>query len=162
MGDAPFWGPFWDLPELKESERRLILKARSSIYRILSEYGKECGTYSLIHADLHSYNVLVNGTQLYAIDFDDSGFGWHQYELAVALFHWQDSPHFEAFRDALLSGYRSERALDEAAIELLPMFLLIRPLALLGWLHERPEFDSEERRKGLVASVCEQTEELLT
>lgn len=159
MGDAPFWSPFWDLPELTNAERQLILKARAAIHRTLSEYGKQQRTYSLIHADLHSYNLLVNGTRLYAIDFDDSGFGWHQYELAVSLFHCRDSPHFEKFRDALLSGYRSERALDDAAVELLPMFLLIRALALLGWTHERPEMNRGQRLKNLIPSACVQAEE---
>lgn len=161
MGDTPFWGPFWDLPEMEDSERRLILKTRNAIHQTLSEYGKQRGTYSLIHADLHPYNLLVNGTRLYAIDFDDSGFGWHQYELAVALFNSQNTPHFEALQNALLSGYRSERAFDDAAIELLPMFLLIRALALLGWTHERPEI-GRGRLKGLIASACAQAEDLLS
>ena len=49
MGDAPFWGAFWILPELKAAEREYILNARRAIYRTLSGYGKEEGTYSLIH-----------------------------------------------------------------------------------------------------------------
>jgi len=161
MGDAPFWGPFWELPQLTDAERRLILDARSKIYHILSEYGKDCGTYSLIHADLHAHNVLVSDSRLYAIDFDDSGFGWHQYELAVMLYNRQDEPDFEVIQNALISGYRSERAIEDSALELLPVFLLIRPLALLGWLHERPEFDSGERIKRLTALACTQIEDIL-
>ena len=95
-------------------------------------------------ADLHPHNLLVNGDQLHVIDFDDSGFGWHQYEIAVALDAYRKPPHFEVARDALIAGYRSERPLSDAAIELLPMFLLIRSLALLGWLHERPEHNRGE------------------
>ena len=92
MGDAPFWGPFWVLPELKAAEREHILNARRAIHRTLSDYGKGEGTYSLIHADLHPHNLLVNGDQLHVIDFDDAGFGWHQYEIAVALDAYR-SPH---------------------------------------------------------------------
>jgi Ser/Thr protein kinase RdoA (MazF antagonist) len=162
MGDAPFWGPFWVLPELTAAECKHILNARRTIHRILSDYGKAQGTYSLIHADLHPHNLLVNGDQLAVIDFDDSGFGWHQYELAVALYSYQRSPHFDAIRDALIAGYRSERPLSDAAIELLPMFLLIRALAMLGWLHARPEHRSSEGLRRLIESVCGQAEEVLS
>ena len=160
MGDAPFWGPFWVLPELKAAEREHILKARRAIYRVLSDYSKEEGTYSLIHADLHPHNLLVNGDRLHVIDFDDSGFGWHQYEIAVALDAYRNLPHFEVARDALIAGYRSERPLSDEAIELLPMFLLIRSLALLGWLHERPEHNRGNRVWNLIQSACRQAEAL--
>ena len=158
MGAATLLGPFWVLPELKVAERDHILNARRVIHRTLSDYGKEEGTYSLIHADLHPHNLLVNGDQLHVIDFDDSGFGWHQYEIAVALDAYRKPPHFEVARDALIAGYRSERTLSDAAIELLPMFLLIRSLALLGWLHERPEHNRGNRVRNLIQSACRQAE----
>ena len=160
MGNAPFWGPFWVLPELKAAEREHILNARRAIHRVLSDYGKEGGTYSLIHADLHPHNLLVNGDQLHVIDFDDSGFGWHQYEIAVALDAYRKPPHFEVAHDALIAGYRSERPISDAAIELLPIFLLIRSLALLGWLHERPEHNKGDRVRDLIQSACRQAEVL--
>ena len=160
MGEVPFWGPFWVLPELKAAERDHILNARRAIHRTLSDYGKGGGIYSLIHADLHPHNLLVNGDQLHVIDFDDSGFGWHQYEIAVALDAYRKPPHFEVARDALVAGYRSERSLSDAAIELLPMFLLIRSLALLGWLHERPEHNRGDRVRNLIQSACRQAEAL--
>ena len=160
MGDAPFWGPFWVLPELKAAERNHILNARRVIHRALWDYGKGEGIYSLIHADLHPHNLLVNGDRLHVIDFDDSGFGWHQYEIAVALDAYRKPPHFEVARDALITGYRSERPLSDAAIELLPMFLLIRSLALLGWLHERPEHNRGNRVRNLIQSACRQAEAL--
>ncbi|MEO2005243.1 MAG: phosphotransferase [Candidatus Poribacteria bacterium] len=162
MGDAPFWGPFWGLPELSNAEREIIVDVRQAIHRILSDYGKGQGTYSMIHADLHPHNILANGGRLYVIDFDDAGFGWHQYELAVALHSCQGDPHFDAVRDALIAGYRAERPLSDAAIELLPMFLLIRSLALLGWLNERPEHRSDKRVRGLIDIACAQAEALLS
>ena len=73
------------------------------------------------------------------IDFDDSGFGWHHYDLAVALIAYQDHPDFAVFRDACIAGYRSVRAMADADLALLPMFLLIRDMAQIGWFHQRPE-----------------------
>ena len=93
-GNAPFWGRFWEIPQLTDAERQRILDIRSAIHRILSDYGKHQGTYSMIHADLHPGNLLVNGNQLAIIDFDDAGFGWHQYELVAALFYYWNKPDF--------------------------------------------------------------------
>jgi len=58
--------------------------------------------------------VLIDGAQTAVIDFDDSGFGWHQYDLTVALIAYQDHPDFVMFRDACIAGYRSVRAISDA------------------------------------------------
>lgn len=160
MGDAAFWGPFWELPQLKPAQRTKILKARSTIRETLTDYGKDPNIYSLIHADLHPHNVLVDDEHLYVIDFDDAGFGWHQYELAVALYSYKGERNFETVRDALIAGYRSERSLDNTALELLLMFLLVRSLVLLGWIHGRPELDRSEFLPRLIDRACMEIEEL--
>ena len=66
--------------------------------------------YNLIHADLHFGNVLVDGDRLAVIDFDDCGFGWHPYELAVVL-AGHPTERFDANFESLLRGYRRVRAL---------------------------------------------------
>ncbi len=101
----------------------------------------------MIHADLHAKNILVGDAgKSHVIDFDNAGFGWHQYELAVALFGLDDRSSFQAIQDALISGYRSVRSLDDEALSLLPLFLLIRRLVLISWMRHRPELG---RREGL-------------
>ncbi len=77
--------------------------------------------------------MLIDGAHAAVIDFDDAGFGWHQYDLAVALIAYHDHPDFIMFRDACIAGYRSVRAISDADLALLPMFLLIRDMAQMGW-----------------------------
>jgi Ser/Thr protein kinase RdoA (MazF antagonist) len=139
MGSEPFWGPFWDHPIFSPAERDMLLGTRDRLHAALIRYGKPAHTFSLIHADLHPRNVLIDGAHAAVIDFDDSGFGWHQYDLAVALIVYQDHPDFVMFRDACIAGYRSVRTISDADLALLPMFLLIRSMAQIGWLHQRPE-----------------------
>jgi Ser/Thr protein kinase RdoA (MazF antagonist) len=43
------------------------------------------------------------------------------------------------FHDACIAGYRSVRTISDADLALLPMFLLIRDMAQMGWFHQRPE-----------------------
>jgi Ser/Thr protein kinase RdoA (MazF antagonist) len=146
------------VPELEGPERKLLEATRESLHAELSTWGRDRATYSLIHADLHPKNVLVDGERLHVIDFDDAGFGWHAYELAVALFSYQGQACFEAAREGLVAGYRAERPLDERTLERMPTFLLIRGLALIGWLHDRPELGLGPFVRVLIRSVCEQAE----
>ena len=74
------------------------------------------------------------------------GFGWHVHELAVALFNNQTSPHFGAMQAALIRGYRSRRELADEDLELLPLFLLMRNLMVIGWMEQRPEMRALYRR----------------
>ena len=141
MGPEPRWGPFWDHAVFSPAERGVLLAARDRLHAALTRYGRSAGTFSLIHADLHPGNVLIDGARAAVIDFDDAGFGWHLYDIAVALVAYQDHPGFAAFRDAYVAGYRSVRAIADADLALLPMFLLIRDLAQMGWFHQRPELD---------------------
>lgn len=106
IGDAPWWGPFWDVPEMTDADKAVVQAARHRMYQSLVDYGKGRGTYSLIHADLLPQNVLVCNGSPYVIDFDDAGYGWHQYDMAVALITVSDRDDFSDYRDALVRGYR--------------------------------------------------------
>lgn len=143
---------------MSEAERDLLARTRTAIQRALQGIGKTRANYGLIHADLHTENILVRGRTVTVIDFDDSGYGWHIYELAVALFEEQASPNFEDIRQALLDGYREHRLLSEADEALLPLFFLIRGMAIIGWLGQRPEHDHSdffEMLKVAVFAGCE-------
>jgi Ser/Thr protein kinase RdoA (MazF antagonist) len=154
MGPEPFWGPFWDHPIFSPAEREMLLATRDRLHAALVRYGQSARTFSLIHADLHPSNVLIAGANAAVIDFDDAGFGWHQYDLAVALIAYQDHPDFAVFRDACIAGYRSVRAISDADLALLPMFQLIRDMKQIGWFHQRPELPRAAMMSRLKERVC--------
>jgi Ser/Thr protein kinase RdoA (MazF antagonist) len=158
MGEAPFWGPFWDHPVFSRAERRLVIETRERLRGALTRLGRDPSIFGVIHADLHDGNLLVDGERLTVIDFDDCGFGWHLYDIAVALVHRQRSPHFVAIQQALVRGYRTRRALGDEAVALIPMFLLIRGLAQIGWLHQRPEIDASATIRATADRLCAQCE----
>ncbi|WP_420626698.1 phosphotransferase enzyme family protein [Candidatus Poriferisodalis sp.] len=159
LGDAPFWGPFWDNPVLDGRERDLLITARNHCRELLRRYGEPRRTFSMIHADLHLANLLTHNGQLSVIDFDDAGFGWHQYDIAVAMFHSRGTADFRAGRQAFLHSYRAVRPISDDDLALVPMFELIRGMAILGWRAQRPEVpwpdgQLEMFREGVV-SGCE-------
>ncbi len=141
LGVAPFWGRFWDHPELEAEQRVLLMAARDRCADMLRAYGEPARTFSMIHADLHASNVLTDNGSLAVIDFDDAGFGWHQYDIAVAMFHSRAAPDFETAATEFLNGYRDVRAISDDDLALVPLFELIRGMAIIGWKAQRPEVE---------------------
>jgi Ser/Thr protein kinase RdoA (MazF antagonist) len=142
IGNKPFWGEFRNLPSLGVETLGLLdtacARARSDLARI----GKTPANYGLIHADLIPENLLFDGIRVAPIDFDDSGFGWHMFELATALYFYIDAPCYAELRDALRDGYRSIRPLEDWEWSRLPLFLLLRSLTYLGWVGTRHETET--------------------
>ena len=161
LGEAPLWGRFWEHAHLTKAEADLLLRARERVRTALSAYGERPDNFSLIHADLHPENIVCNGENLALIDFDDSAYGWHMYDIASALIEDRFTPDFEAVRAALLDGYREHRPLAGRDVDMLPAFLLIRGMAIVGWFHQRPEHAGSEffeKMKNWVIGECDANE----
>jgi Ser/Thr protein kinase RdoA (MazF antagonist) len=139
LGESPFWGRFWEHPALSVAEQERLLHARDRVRTELVSYGEESGNFSLIHADFTPDNIIYDGGDLAIIDFDDAAYGWHIYDIASALVECRHARDVEALRAALLDGYRERRPLAEQDIGMLPTFLLIRGMAIIGWYLQRPE-----------------------
>lgn len=146
MGEQPFWGRFWESPHLDPGQRRRLDTLRHRVRAMLRDYRTDTEVFSLIHADLHAANVIVDGDRLHVIDFDDAGFGWHAYDFAVALYHHQDDADYPAIRDALIEGYRQVRPVEDETVAMIPLFLLVRSLASIGWTAARPELERNADR----------------
>jgi Ser/Thr protein kinase RdoA (MazF antagonist) len=156
MGATPHWGPFWEHKGLTDAERRLMLDVRGRLHAALARLERQSAVYSMIHADMHPGNVLIDGEGLTIIDFDDAAWGWHAYDIAVALVH-QHGPALETFQRAYVAGYRTVRPISDQTLALLPMFRLVRGLAQIGWYHQRPELDrlaKFEETKAVVLDQC--------
>jgi len=156
-GPNPSWGRFWEHQILSPDESALLAGMRDRLHAVLTRYGRENARFSIIHSDLHPGNVLVDGDALAAIDFDDTAFGWHMYDLAVAVHQCQDLAHFPEIYAACLEGYCSVRSVAEEDLLMVPTFLLMRGLAEIGWFGDRPENTTPEEMmamKDFVVAQC--------
>ena len=137
VGDEPWWGPYWNLPEMSPAQQSVVIRARERMAKVLDDFGTGADRFGLIHADLLPENVLVRDATPFVIDFDDAGFGWHLYDVATSLVSRVDADDFDRCRDALVAGYRTVRPLPDEHLELLPVFLLARMMMQLGWMSSR-------------------------
>lgn len=147
LGDDPFWGRFWECPALSEDDRNLVLRARAVAHDLASVFLENGADFGLIHADALRENVFIHKGLLTLIDFDDAGFGFRLYDLAVMMSQNENEPAYEAIKAAALAGYRVHRALSQEAEDLLPMFLMMRRFASMGWAV--PRYDPTDPKVAL-------------
>jgi Ser/Thr protein kinase RdoA (MazF antagonist) len=162
-GDRPFWGRFWEIENATDAERALLYRMRERLHRDLAALAKSPDSYSMIHADFASENIMVDGGDVRLIDFDDAGFGWHLFELVTALYFIRGEDYFGTAEDALIRGYRKHRPLADEDLERLPLFFAARSTTYVGWVHTRSETDTaKELTPALVKMACELADEYLT
>ena len=145
MGDQPFWGRFWDDSRHTSEDSEYLNDLRNHIHRRLKTLPTSSDTYGMIHADMHANNVLTTDDEIMVIDFDDAGFGWYQFDLAVALPE-HDSPHHGIAADALIRGYQSVRSMSPQFFESIPLFQLIRSMNHIGWFLARYDLPQKHLR----------------
>lgn len=117
----------------------VIAQALEVVWGTTNELRAQAGTFGLIHGDLHYENFLFHGGTARAIDFDDCGWGFHLYDLAVTLWELEDRPHFEALRTALLEEYSRFRPLPERYGNHLQTLIILRRVQILMWVLESRE-----------------------
>jgi len=112
----------------------LCARALEVVWATTRTLAEETGAFGLIHGDLHYENVLFHIGEAQAIDFDDCGWGFHLYDLAVILCELEGRPRYDELRDALLDAYAQIRRLPEDhAIHLRALFVL-RRMQILMWV----------------------------
>lgn len=161
-GENPLWGRFWELESLTAPQRSLIDRARGRARRDLMNYGKQQGTYGLIHADFLMDNLILDGDTIKVVDFDDCGFGWPLFDFATILLFLRGQNIYDAARDAIIEGYRAVRPISEGQLAYLPLFYLLRSCTYLGWVHTRYETSTARELAPMLTEVaCNLAEEYL-
>jgi Ser/Thr protein kinase RdoA (MazF antagonist) len=93
------------------------------VEQVMENWGKGLDVYGLIHADMGTKaNVLFYSREARAIDFDDGGYGYWMYDLAVPLCDWEGETVWSEYRNALLEGYMELRSIPEEQLVQLKLF----------------------------------------
>jgi Ser/Thr protein kinase RdoA (MazF antagonist) len=139
-------------------------KVAEKVGDVMQQLGRGANVFGLIHADAHLDNVLFDGQQARLIDFDDCGFGYRMYDVAVALWELRHRDDYPTFKDAFVRGYTEHRPLSAEQMEHLDAFIAAREVAFglwfVGMAETRPSFREQlpaefgyiERSLGIVLS----------
>lgn len=110
--------------------------------RLLTEI-EEIGTsedYGLVHADVTLNNCLLHQGQLNVIDFADSRYASHYYDIAVPLTdlteYWHiDHQEYERLQATFYDGYSTVRPLGRRYESAVETFMIARAFDVVEWIH---------------------------
>lgn len=128
------WGRWQDADGVGTEEHQLLDRAQQLLRDRLTDYGSGPDRFGLIHADLRLANLLVDGSSITVIDFDDCGFGWFFYDFGTAVSFIEDDPALPEWQDSWVTGYRTRGSIADADEDMLASFVLLRRLMLLAWM----------------------------
>jgi Ser/Thr protein kinase RdoA (MazF antagonist) len=150
LGPHRIWKGDIGLLPLSSRERRLVEPARKKLAKVLSRHPKSRKNFGLIHADLHTGNFLFPSPRIPAvIDFDDCGYGYYMYDLAVTIAGLRTHPRQRDLTESLMAGYTSEGlTVDE---ELLRALIGVRYYLILNWFASRLENPKLQARARKIA-----------
>ncbi len=136
FGDTMVYGGInaagaWDL--LPDDLRRRFARVASGMRDVMTHLGEDADNFGLIHADLHLDNALFWRGEVRVINFDDCGFGYWLYDIAVALWELRYRDDYERFRSALIDGYTRHRPLPPGGLAHLDDFIATREVAFGLW-----------------------------
>ncbi|SDW98343.1 Ser/Thr protein kinase RdoA involved in Cpx stress response, MazF antagonist [Ruegeria halocynthiae] len=142
LGKTPLWDRFWENPTLTAEDQALFLQFRKVADHKLRHLESKLD-YGLIHADLVRENVMVDSDRVWLIDFDDAGFGFRLFDIVTTLLKNLEEPDCDLLREALLTGYRTER---QICTEHLDLFMALRAATYVGWISSRLQEDGSDLR----------------
>ena len=93
------------------------------------------GQWGLIHADLHSGNLLVRGEDVLVIDFSLCGYGSFLFDLSIALVAGVPAE----YRGAYLQAYRRYRPFPDDLLPLVEAYGLAGVLSYCAFQVDNPE-----------------------
>lgn len=119
--------------QLPDDVQEHLQRLHEQLQEVEQRLGKSPDQFGLIHSDLSFGNVLFTIDAVLPIDFDDCGFGYYLYDLAVILAGPWERPGFQQRRKALLDGYREICDLPNKHLSLIPTLMAMRASSLGQW-----------------------------
>jgi Ser/Thr protein kinase RdoA (MazF antagonist) len=162
VGPQGFWGPWRSGIGLDQAGVVILEKVLDVIRRRLERFGQGADAFGLVHADLRLANLLVDGTHLRIIDFDDCGFSWYLYDFATSVSFIEHEPIVPDLLQAWVQGYCRQLPLRAEARAEIPTFVVLRRILLTAWLASHAEVPiAREIGRSYTAGTVALAQELL-
>ncbi len=153
-GSRPLWAMGREV--YSRSEIATFRDAAELVRRDLQELGEGGDVFGLIHRDIQAKNLVFDGGEVAAIDFESCVWGHYLFDLALIsmILQRQQSGRHAELHSALLEGYRKERPLPEGHEAYLESFVVMRLVEKLSVLlhmkdlRDHPYFPDAAERVG--------------
>ncbi len=124
------------IDELLPNELSVVKEKIAVILESLKKIEKTKENYGMVHFDYSdgNYHINFDNGQITVYDFDNSCYAWYMYDLAELWIHgegWimfeQDEKKRMQFMEnyfmEILKGYRTETAIEDTMVQMLPLFV---------------------------------------
>jgi len=134
IGESHIHGPYRTAPGIPPAELALFDTTAAQVRARIAHLREDRSLgWGLIHGDFGFSNAVMGEDGPVIIDFDDCGWGWPVYDVAVALWRRQDAPDFGPCRDALLKGYETVIPFSGEQFAAIDDIVMAQRLGNLGW-----------------------------
>jgi Ser/Thr protein kinase RdoA (MazF antagonist) len=132
---SPLWAR--GMTVYTEAELAVFAAAARRCRREVRALGETPEAIGMIHADFAPSNVIFRGGAAHAIDFEECGWGYYQFDIAVALTALADyGARGDQLQAAFLDGYRRESPSPAGDALIRATFMAIVLMKIVAWTIE--------------------------
>lgn len=139
LGDRPHWGRWQNGMGMTPAAMEAFSATVGLIGARLHHFGKSPDRFNLVHGDMRLANLLMDGSTVKVIDFDDSGFSWLLYDCATTVSFFEHAPEVPDLLKAWVRGYRRVGTLSADEENEIETFVMLRRLLLVAWIGSHSE-----------------------
>jgi Ser/Thr protein kinase RdoA (MazF antagonist) len=141
LGDRPHWGYWKNGMGMTSEAMEAFAETVALIKSRLEAFGKAPDRFNLVHGDMRLANLLMDGSKVKVIDFDDCGFSWLLYDCATTVSFFEHTPEVPELLRAWVRGYRRIGQLSPEEEREIATFVMLRRLLLVAWIGSHSETD---------------------
>jgi Ser/Thr protein kinase RdoA (MazF antagonist) len=141
LGSRPHWGYWKNGMGMTSEALEAFSETVALIQRRLDTFGKSPDRFNLVHGDMRLANLLMDGSKVKVIDFDDCGFSWLLYDCATTVSFFEHASEVPELLKAWVRGYRRIGSLSPEEENEIATFVMLRRLLLVAWIGSHSETD---------------------
>ncbi len=139
LGSRPHWGYWKNGMGMTGEAMQAFSETVALIKHRLEAFGKSPDRFNLVHGDMRLANLLMDGSTVKVIDFDDCGFSWLLYDCATTVSFFEHAPEVPDLLKAWVRGYRRIGSLEAEEEKEIATFVMLRRLLLVAWIGSHSE-----------------------
>ena len=152
------WDVLYDPNFSLGKNEEIVVQKWRELVKELRSYPRNKDNYGLIHHDFHHRNFFLEGSDIGLFDFDDCCYCWFICDIAISLYdavvgstlYEKRNSFGEFFLKNFLTGYRTEKDIEEFWIELIPKFLKYRQISSYISYYRNWKNPNKEQKKLLL------------